>query len=388
MPISVNEILVGDALEQLRTLPSQSVHCVITSPPYWGLRDYGVKGQIGLEPSPEEFVIRLVNVFREVRRVLREDGTCWINIGDCYTDSGRGADVGSTLEGTRLNQAESRRVRIRETAKTGLRPKNLIGQPWRLALALQADGWYLRSDIIWAKPNPMPESVTDRPTKSHEYVFLLSKAERYFYDAEAVREAAFTGNHHRNITEPLKYGRVPAPDGNAPHRGLWKTAPPEAGRNSRSVWSITTEPFRGAHFATFPQALVERCLLAGTSEHGVCIECGAPWRRQVEVKYENPGNRSTNGPRSKERKHKEYGTAGYAVRLERRLATMGWVASCAHKAATVAPCLILDPFMGSGTTALVALKAGRKFVGIELNPTYADMARRRIESELIQGRLA
>ena len=196
MIVPTCRILIGDVLVRLRELPDESVNCVVTSPPYWGLRDYGVAGQIGLEDSPQEFIRKLVVVFREVRRVLRRDGTCWVNMGDCYTDGGRGSDDHSTLEGSRNNQAECRKVDVR-TKFTGLKRKDLVGQPWRLAFALQDDGWWLRQDIIWSKPNPMPESVRDRCTKSHEYIFLLTKSRRYYYDAEAILEDCSPNSHPR-----------------------------------------------------------------------------------------------------------------------------------------------------------------------------------------------
>ena len=427
--VPVNTILVGDALETLRRLPSESVHCVLTSPPYWGLRDYGVKGQIGLEATPEEFIARLVEVFREVRRVLRSDGVAWVNMGDCYATgagavgecSGGGEQGGRWRGDVDRLRDDKRGYRGERLANgrgdclarnkgnrgathamgpmtqpnrmpiPGLKPKDLVGQPWRLAFALQADGWWLRCDCIWAKPNPMPESVSDRPTKAHEYIFLLSKSERYFYDAEAVKEASETPNIKKwtdNGSDKQRgHGRRHAGfNGRYAERLALSGVPPT--RNLRSVWSIATQPFPEAHFATFPEALAARCILAGTSEYGACEECGAPWERVVSVSYDNPGKRQTNGPRSTTRRHEEFGTAGYQVRLERRSETTGWAPTCPHKEAEIAPCVVLDPFMGAGTSALVALKAGRRFIGIELNPSYAAMARRRIEPELVQGRLA
>jgi DNA modification methylase len=216
-------LLTGDVRERLADLPAASVQCCVTSPPYWGLRDYGTDGQLGLEPTPDAYVASMVAVFREVRRVLRDDGTLWLNVGDSFSD------------------------------------KQLQGVPWRLAFALQADGWYLRSDIIWNKPNPMPESVTDRPTKSHEYVFLLTKSARYFYDAEAIKEPAKDwGTRDRTNWR----GKVNSPAG--PQTGCTNANHAASGRNARSVWTITTQPYPDAHFATFPEALPERCIKAGT----------------------------------------------------------------------------------------------------------------------------
>ena len=391
MNVPVNEILVGDALQRLKELPDGCVHCCVTSPPYWGLRDYNVEGQLGLEATPEEYVENMVAVFRDVWRVLRPAGTLWLNMGDCYaTGAGSARTPGGACFGKANEVVDSGAFPMSQPNRMplqGLKPKDLVGLPWRLAFGLQADGWYLRSDIIWSKPNPMPESVTDRPTKAHEYVFLLAKSERYFFDSQAVRETAEIGNHHRNVTEPLKYGAIPAPN-QRPHKGLWKTADASAGRNVRSVWTIATQPYREAHFATFPENLAARCIMAGTSEQGCCAECGAPLERIVEVQYENPGNRKTNGPRSAERKRKEFGTEGFDVRLERRSTTKGWERTCDHAEAAIVPCIVLDPFIGAGTTAVVALQARRHFLGIELNPQYATMARQRIAPELAQGRLA
>jgi DNA modification methylase len=310
-------ILQGDVREVLPTLDAGSVQCVVTSPPYWGLRDYGVRGQMGLEKTPEDYVETLVEVFREVRRVLRDDGTVWLNLGDSYSSSG-----GMTSDYGPNAQCGNTLARVDPRTKSGPRkmeslpPKNLVGIPWRVAFALQADGWYLRSDIIWHKPNPMPESVTDRPTKSHEYLFLLTKSPRYYYDADAVREAYQPGSVARSkyklqdIRTGVAGKRMVMGLRNAPTREYPKMA--EGGRNLRSVWTITTQPYSAAHFATFPTALVEPCVKAG----------------------------STTGD------------------------------------------LILDPFAGSGTVGCVALKLGRTFVGIELNPEYCTLARNSIDGPL------
>lgn len=323
-------IITGDALESLRGLDAGSVQCCVTSPPYWGLRDYGVGGQLGLEATPEEYVSRLVEVFAEVRRVLADDGVLWLNMGDCHVTN-PSAMAARGLRGSSWN----------------LKHKDLVGMPWRLALALQADGWYLRCDVIWNKPNPMPESAKDRPTKSHEYLFLLSKSRRYYYAANAIAEPVTgnahprgnginpkahipsgwntgPGNHHGRegrYKQPGKNSRVfvdrvPKPRKQNPSwshavRGLVEK------RNRRSVWTIATRPFPGAHFATFPPALIEPCILAG----------------------------SRTGD------------------------------------------LVLDHFVGSGTTGVVALRLGRDFLGIELSPEYVAMAERRIGEATRQGRL-
>lgn len=337
-------ILQGDVLDHLRELPAESVQCCVTSPPYWGLRDYGVAGQIGMEPTPDEHVAKLVEVFREVRRVLREDGVLWLNYGDAYATTGM----------------------------PSLKPKDLIGLAWMLAFALRADGWWLRSDCIWHKPNPMPESIRDRPTKAHEYVFLMSKSARYFYDADAIKETA-TGQACGN-TRPTK-GVMEDSVRHRSRGGLHRIAAAES-RNLRTVWTVTTEPYPEAHFATFPEALAERCIKTGTSAHGACSKCLSPWERVTEVTYENPGNRSSNGPRSTERRHE---TAGFAKRMERRSETTGWQPTC-DCGADVTPCVVLDPFAGSGTTLAVAERLGRDSLGIELNPAYIAMAERRIRS--------
>lgn len=255
-------LLTGDALDVLGTLPAGSVQCCVTSPPYWGLRDYGVAGQIGLEATPEKYVAKMVAVFREVRRVLKPDGTLWLNLGDSYSDA-RGGEQGKNGQMANRSVAAARcRVRGETRAVPGLAGKNLVGIPWRVAFALQADGWYLRSDIIWAKPNPMPESVTDRPTRAHEYLFLLSKSKRYYYDAAAIAEdcAAVTlADPRGNVNGSRRDRGFPgAPSNGGTRLGEGAT------RNARSVWEITTKAYPGAHFATFPEELARRCILAGS----------------------------------------------------------------------------------------------------------------------------
>ena len=325
----MNQILIGDCKELLKTIPEKSVNCCVTSPPYYGLRDYGVDGQIGLERSPEEYVASLVEVFREVWRVLRDDGTVWLNLGDCYAGSGKdGAkypeNAGRYKQGT--NRGSIGKPAVTEVNFGDIKSKNLLGIPWRVAFALQADGWYLRSDIIWHKPNPMPESVTDRPTKAHEYIFLLSKSERYYYDHEAIKEPASTTR-----PDQLEFG--PRPDkgftGHMNDRRRKKTddhenrtvkgfndrwdAKETAGenpktRNKRDVWTVATQGSTIPHFAMFPEKLIEPCILAGCPEGGV----------------------------------------------------------------------VLDPFFGAGTTGVVAAKHFRDYVGIELNPEYAKIAEMRV----------
>ena len=252
-------------------LAGNSVHTCISSPPYWGLRDYGVSGQLGLEPTPEEYVANMVAVFREVRRVLHPTGTVWLNLGDSYATN-RNDHVGGGFGDNTVNEHSTIAKRGKH-CPTGLKMKDLCGIPWRVAFALQADGWYLRSDIIWFKTNPMPESVTDRPTKSHEYLFLLSKQKQYFYDADAVREGNKEYTRKKNIVI----------NDNPRHANtLFNKDTTTTGRNRRTVWTIATRPYSGAHFATFPPDLVEPCIKAGTSERGCCPECGNQWERVTE----------------------------------------------------------------------------------------------------------
>lgn len=382
-------ILVGDVRTRLLEIPTDSIHCIVTSPPYWGLRDYGVDGQIGLEATPADFIAEMVDVFEQLRRVLRPDGTCWVNMGDSYAGGRRGPDVGSGLEGSRDAQAQSRMAQTKmvesrrrdnvliprsDTRAPGLKPKDLVMMPHRLAIALQDAGWWVRQDIVWAKPNPMPESVRDRCTKSHEYIFLLTKTDRYYFDQDAIAEPCSPGTHARlsqdvqnqvgsnranggaKTNGPMKAvargvgfghgtdashrqrGRVKSIaadqiDAGASERmgrgpGWRKLATADSGtknnesfdqamaimpdtRNKRSVWSMSTQSFKDAHFATFPTELPETCIKAGCPIGGT----------------------------------------------------------------------VLDPFFGAGTTGLVADRLQRNCIGIELNPAYAEMARKRIQAE-------
>lgn len=311
--MDINKIICGDCLAVLKTLPDESVNCCITSPPYWGLRDYGVNGQLGLEKTPEEYVAKMVEVFREVRRVLKNDGTLWLNLGDSYAGSGRGQTANGCAD-PKVTKTQGMKLNIPELP-TGLKPKDLVGIPWLVAFALRADGWYLRQDIIWAKPNPMPESVTDRCTKSHEYVFLLTKSAKYYYDAEAIREQIKESNSGR-CAAIARTAQGPC-GGENKHNIETREYAEIKGANRRSVWTVTTKPFKEAHFATFPPALIEPMVLAGCPEGG----------------------------------------------------------------------LILDPFMGAGTTGMVAKMNFRNYIGIELNPKYIDMANNRIEQTLVNKKL-
>lgn len=316
----LNRTHIGDCRQLLRQMAADGVkvQTCVTSPPYFGLRDYGVEGQIGLESSPSTYIDELVDVCRGIREVLTDDGTLWLNLGDCYAGSGRGGYPNpetSSLGGSRVNQAQTPRgsrlpagyhekARLAGTISrawspppTGFKEKDLMGMPWRVALALQADGWWLRSDIIWSKPNPMPESILDRPTKAHEYIFLLAKSETYYYDAQAIKEPADPAAGRDTTTSRRQTVPGKLPDSGFQHGRRF------VDRNKRSVWTIPVGRFPGAHFATFPPTLIRPCVLAGS----------------------RPGD------------------------------------------------VVLDPFMGSGTTAMVATDLGRQFIGCELNPEYVAM---------------
>ena len=390
---NVDTVIQGDALTRLKELSSEAVDCCITSPPYYGLRDYGVEGQIGLEESPEAYVSKLVEVFREVRRVLKKEGTLWLNLGDTFASGGTGGcSPKSTLNGGKgVGESEKLRLMKQSPRKIpdGLKPKDLIGIPWMVAFALRADGWYLRSDIIWHKPNCMPESVTDRPTKAHEYIFLLSKSERYFYDNEAIKEDAVNQKMPgSNMTDTKEtYGKQNG--GNSGLRDLRRKYKAEGlpqTRNKRTVWTIATKPFPKAHFATFPEALVEPCILAGTSEKGYCPECGKPWIRQVEKQTTRPidynGKNSEQDPQFSHRRmlanlRARRDAGGEHDNPFPNHRTTGWLPSCSCSCDPI-PGVVLDPFFGAGTTGLVAKKLGRCFIGIELNPEYCEIARKRI----------
>jgi len=264
----VIRFLQGDTRDILPTLASGSVDCIVTSPPYFGLRDYGMGGQIGLEPTPADFVAELVAVFREARRVLKDDGTLWLNLGDSYANDGK---WGGSSGGKHVTALHGNSGIGRGKVTTGLKPKDLIGIPWRVAFALQADGWYLRQDIIWSKPNPMPESVTDRCTKAHEYLFLLSKSPRYFYDADAIKEPAIhEGRVVKASGATAKNGRKG--EFGATAAGFTTHDTLVTDRNRRSVWTVATQPFKEAHFATFPPALIEPCILAGCPVGGTVLD--------------------------------------------------------------------------------------------------------------------
>lgn len=307
--MKINRIINNDALLGLKELPDSCINCCVTSPPYYGLRDYGVAGQIGLEETPEEYIQKLVDVFREVRRVMKDDGTLWINIGDSYAGSMKGAEQFPD-NAMNYKQGTNRGTLGKATLVkqcTGCKPKDLIGIPWMLAFALRSDGWYLRQDIIWSKPSVMPESVRDRCTKAHEYIFLLSKSRHYYFDAEAIAEPATSFDTIIRDRDTTKLNNTP---GRKRMKGLVRND--YLTRNKRSVWQVAIQPFRGSHFAVFPEKLIVDCIKAGCPEAGI----------------------------------------------------------------------VLDPFMGSGTTAVVARKLDRNYLGFELNPKYIRIAEDRLTEEL------
>lgn len=358
-------LIRGDA----RRLPlaDRSVHCCVTSPPYFGLRDYGTAGQIGLEETPDDFVAAMVAVFREVRRVLRDDGTLWLNLGDSYNayngNRGRSTSFSLATEHALPSLPSGHGLSVKS-----LKPKDLIGIPWRVAFALQADGWTLRSEVIWHKPSPMPESVQDRPTKAHETLFLLTKRSDYFYDAEAIKEKASQPLGIRKQTGQIKATILGHEGGH-----LGSNYGPD-NRNARSVWTIASQPYPGAHFATMPPRLAERCIKAGTSERGVCPSCGSPWTRVVErerLKRERPHSLTKRTGAEGTGNACPNDAAGVAVR------TRGWEPSCGCGGEPLGA-IVLDPFAGSGTTLAVAVGLGRRAVGTDLNPEYLGLASRRV----------
>jgi DNA modification methylase len=438
------DVLIGNCLKTLKMIPDESVHTCITSPPYYGLRDYGtgtwvggdpdcshqrdskrsettitghknmneqghVVGdgifkstcrkcgatredeQIGLEDSPEEFIEKLVSVFREVKRVLHPSGTLWINIGDSYCGTGHKGDHTDPKH----KEGRNGQVIAKNNKLSGYKSKDLIGIPWMLAFALRADGWYLRQDIIWSKPNCMPESVKDRCTKSHEYIFLLSKSKKYFYDSEAIKEPVkqdwgtrvrTNGKYHNEGT------------GLQPHSGLEKSYET---KNKRSVWNVSPKPYSEAHFAVFPPELIEPCVLAGTSQGGCCSTCFAPYVRTTGRPCQQCGEiiptqgkeckacgfRNTEWMNEREINAQKRGVIGGGHRHTARkknmttatVASNRYLPSCDCDAEQI-PCTVLDPFGGSGTTAGVALKHHRNAILCELNEEYTELINNRIES--------
>jgi DNA modification methylase len=429
-----------------------SVHCIVTSPPYWGLRAYkgnqlvewpsityrmnewtpeitvnAWRGGLGMEPDPPAFIGHLILCLREWRRILRDDGTLWVNLGDSYAGSGGAHTLDHANPG--ISRSASRDGytpdggRGMDKTKIGLKRKDMVGIPWLFAMAARADGWHLRSDVVWSKPNPMPESVTDRPTKAHEYMFLLSKQIKYFYDADAVRERALYGEEHANKTTSWGTDRKHPNKANVAdyafkgdNHTTSKMPDGSYGRNLRSVWQIATQPTPFAHFATYPEKLVEPCIKAGTSARGVCPECGAPWGRAVaksfvpqndivdETKLAKAGNKGMDDSNG----------WGDTPRGTVQTKTTGWQPTCecfGHIETEVIgqephpvdsdvmvdvtrdkyvwdrtepqtqPCTVLDPFHGSGTTGIVALRLGRAYVGVDISDEYLEtVSRQRLEN--------
>ncbi len=381
------DVYYGDAWELAPTLEPQSINCIVTSPPYWGLRDYGHPGQFGLESTPQEYVAKLVELFARLRPALKDEGTLWLNLGDSYVGSCALTTNEKALKGKQgTSRGTHGNIGKRDYAAT-MKPKDLVGIPWRVAFALQEDGWYLRSDIIWSKPNPMPESVTDRPTKAHEYVFLLAKSKRYYFDQEAVREPharlwdeSNGGNMAHVTNEALAHGSGWC------HRGDYPLPNPN-GRNIRTVWTIATKPYSGAHFATMPPELAERCIKAGTSKRGVCADCGRPWVRVVakETSFESGSGRAGRSAEEvnasgKWRNGGRVGNANLKLGSTVTVETLSWQPTCPCGADPI-PATVLDPFVGSGTTLYVARKLGRNSIGFELNEGYRPL----IEDRLKQG---
>lgn len=381
-------IHVGDAKECLQGLAENSVHTCVTSPPYWGLRDYNEEDQIGLEPTPEEYVENLVEVFREVNRVLREDGTLWLNLGDSYC-AGRSGGSSSTSDEKTWAGNEHKEAHGTERSHVdwgSLKQKDLVGIPWRVAFALQRDGWWLRKDIIWAKGisgdermgQCMPESVTDRPTSAHEYVFLLSPSKSYFYDDHAIKEDTVSGAS----------GNVGGVDNHQPddRSGFdvgfqWDGTHTKG--NIRDVWHTAPGQFPDAHFAVYPPDLIRPCVKAGTSANGACITCGAPYERRTskDTEFRSGSGQAGNTPDGKWGEGHQGGGEIGDVRKgpTPTIQTVGWEPTCDCDTDETVPCRVLDPFLGAGTTALVALQEGRHAVGIELNEEYARMAWDRIQ---------
>lgn len=439
--LNFGRILVGDATTELRKLPPESVHCCVTSPPYWGLRDYGTRswfggdpacehdheiqhgphhpgqveqtisgddyeaagkggiattsscskcgawyGQLGLEPTPEGYVTNLVEVLRQVHRVLHPSGTLWLNIGDSYAAATKGSGGKGGIQPGNVGSFYNATFDLKAS---GLKAKDLVGIPWMVAFALRKDGWWLRSDIIWAKSACMPESITDRPTRSHEYIFLLSKRERYFYDQDAIREPMADASLDRYEYDfgGSKAEQLHAEEGVGPggRTHVIGDRIPHSGRNKRSVWHIGPQPYKEAHFATFPEALPETCIKAGTSEKGCCPTCKAPWERIVETN--NPSkeaadddardwantHQQTSNPQSSKSLHRNEGGVYPTVK------TLGWKPTCSCPEHEPEPCVVLDPFSGSGTTAAVAASLYRRYIGCELNPEYAKLIQNRLD---------
>lgn len=390
----VNRVVTADVMDALTDIPDDVIDCCVTSPPYWQLRDYQQDGQIGLEQSPEGYIAKMVEVFREVRRVLKDDGSAWVNLGDsyasgkgtCFNPGGGDSSAGAIEKRKTAGAYVLDRHNVSDVKKWGLKPKDLCMIPARVALALQADGWYLRSVIIWNKPNCMPESVTDRPTTSHEYIFLLSKSADYFYDADAIREP-----HKETSLERYEYGhnRKAPNDGfvsagsttGAFHSDRMGDFMNRFGRNKRTVWTINPAQTKFGHFATYPEELVEPCVFAGTSAKGNCARCGKPWVRITRKQSFVGSPRGSNPSLHRAIGHPQQGGISAISN------TLGWRPDCFCESAPLCPVeptrrpIVLDPFGGTGTTAAVAKRLGRYYVHIDLSEEYNAYARDRLRQK-------
>jgi len=341
----------GSSKEILNSFPPEIFHSVITSPPYFNLRDYSVEGQLGQEKSPEEYVENLVEICRGVKRVLRKDGTFWLNIGDSYnSDSGFcRATNGWDREGREQGSSDKKAIK-----HSYIKRKELFGVPWLVAFALQREGWFLRCDIIWKKENVCPDGAKDRPTRSHEYVFLLSKSPKYFYDYYNSLEAtAYSPKNIQRFGARHQVGTF--------RNDQNRTFQAYGMRNRRSVWETSVSSFSGNHWATFALELIEPCIKVSTSDHGCCAQCGTPWSRKTEVIQIKPYNEEE---------------------CEKKIVPLAWKKSCNCDTNEIKPCLILDPFSGMATTGIGCLKYNRNYVGIDINSEYINLSRERIYKEM------
>lgn len=376
-PVRANVVLAGDARDVLFRFPDNLFQCCVTSPPYWRLRNYECSGQFGLEATPEEYVANMVAVFREVRRVLREDGTLWLNLGDSYSDGNMIPHGGERKDRNHDGMSGVKRRQLH------LRPKNLVGIPWRVAFALQADGWYLRQAIIWHKTSPMPESVKDRCTRAHEYIFLLTRNKHYYYDAEAIKESCVKGTQQRNKRDVWTVAAKPCSWEFCLHcNSLFE------GKERRGIRTHKekTCPVCGSknawvgHFAQYPKELIEPCIKAGISAKGACASCGAPYERIMTKREAKDTGASTGGDPNRQdggiRERDKTGDGGNTL-ATKTVATGTWKPTCTCNSQT-SPCFVLDPFAGAATTGIVALENGAEFIGIDINSNYCEVANARI----------
>lgn len=392
--IWLNTIICGDVFEYLRKLPEKSIHAVVTSPPYYGQRDYGMEGQIGLENSPQAYIDRLVSVFAEIWRVLRDDGVVWLNLGDSYYNYRPGTYNDSSAQGFYRKTTNNIRDVPSNSSKrkrrlAGYREKSRMMIPAKVAIALQESGWIIRDEIIWHKTNPMPASVKDRTTGAHEMVYFLTKLPQYWSDFNAIRESHLTPSNVRNKRdEKYTNGAHHAPYGSGERE--WNHP---LGRNKRSVWSIAVEPSEIGHYAMFPTKLIEPMILAGCPQY-TCPVCGQGYKHIVKkgkslttVRLKRDETGSPSQLRSVVKNNRDRYMSGRVLRKwkqEHPDIDQGWIPNCSCLPQASVPGIVLDPFMGSGTTALVARRLGRQFAGCELNPKYATIANNRLEIPYMQ----